>query len=226
MSQSHGSQLTLFAHAKEMHIRVQPNIPVESSPGPPADRMNVNIELFNVELRTQDGVDTPRGSFSRSFSVPMPASIRAIGDKKLAGFLRDPVSKPDARPGDVKRWKISYPEALDLHHEQVRANNAARSELHGRASFAVSCLTLVMVGFALGILFQSGNFLNAFAASFVPALLCITLIISGQQSATHVPNTIGPAFKDPLPMALALIWVGNTVVLAAAIYLTIRLQRR
>lgn len=226
MSQSHGSQLTLFAHAKELHIHVQPNAPVESSTGPPADRMNVNIELFNVELRTQDGVDTPRGSFSRSFSVPMPASIRAIGDKKLADFLRDPVSDPDGGPSDVKQWQVSFPDALDLHHEQVRANNAARSELHGRASFAVSCLSLVMVGCALGILFRSGNFLNAFAASFVPALLCITLIISGQQSATHVPYTMGSAFKDPLPMALAFIWVGNAAVLVAAIYLTVRLQRR
>ena len=226
MSQSHGSQLTLFVHAKEMHIRAQPNAPVESSTGPPADQMNVNIELFNVELRTQDGVDTPRSSFSRSFSVPMPASIRAIGNKNLFDFMHDPVSDPTDGPGDIQHWKMSTPDVLNLHHEQVRANNAARSELHGRASFAVSCLTLVMVGCALGVLFRSGNFMNAFAASFVPALLCITLIISGQQLATHVPNTIGAAFRDPLPMALVFIWIGNAAVLTAAIYLTVRLQRR
>ena len=35
-----------------------------------------------------------------------------------------------------------------LHHDQIRANNAARSELHGRASFAMSCLSLVLVGCA------------------------------------------------------------------------------
>jgi lipopolysaccharide export system permease protein len=226
MSQSHGSQLTLFTHAKELHIRAAPDVPVESSGGPTADRMNVNIELFNVELRTQDGADTPRGSFSRSFSVPMPPSVRAIGDKTLAGFLRDPVANSGDVSPDVNRWQIDAADAFELHHEQIRANNAARSELHGRASFAMSCLSLVMVGCALGLMFRSGNFLNAFAASFVPALLCITLIVSGQQSATHVPYTTGAAFRNPLPMALVFIWMGNVAVLIAAIYLTVRLQRR
>jgi hypothetical protein len=75
-------------------------------------------------------------------------------------------------------------------------------------------------------MFRSGNFLNAFACSFVPALLCMTLIISGQQTATHVPFTFGAAFKDPLPMSLVIIWSGNVVVLIAAILLTVRLQRR
>jgi hypothetical protein len=88
----------------------------------------------------------------------------------------------------------------------------------------VSCLSLVLVGCALGVMFRSGNFLNAFAVSFVPALLCITLIVSGQQTATHVPYAAD--FKDPLPASLAFIWSGNVITLAAAIYLTYRLQRR
>jgi hypothetical protein len=226
MIQSHGSQQTLAAHAKEIHIRVQPNSNPQTTLGPRADRMNVNLELFNVVLETQGGLQVPRGSFSRTFSVPMPGSIKAIGNKSLSGFLRDPVSDAGDSATGERPWRLQWPDIFVLHHEQVRANNAARSELHGRASFALSCLSLVMVGCALGIMFKSGNFLNAFAASFVPALLCITLIISGQQSATHVPYTMGAAFKDPLPMALLFIWVGNVAVLVAAIYLTVRLQRR
>jgi hypothetical protein len=226
MMQSHGSQQTLLAHAKEMHIRVQPNVGSQVTVGPAADRMNVNIELFNVVLDTGVGLQTPRASFSRTFSVPMPASTRAIGKKTLSGFLRDPVSDAPDPPTGIRPWRMQTSDIFILHHEQVRANNAARSELHGRASFALSCLSLVMVGCALGVMFRSGNFLNAFAASFVPALLCITLIVSGQQSATHVPYTMGAAFKDPLPMALAFIWIGNVAVLIAAIYLTLRLQRR
>jgi hypothetical protein len=41
-----------------------------------------------------------------------------------------------------------------------------------------------------------------------------------------VPFTLGAAFKDPLPTALMVIWSGNVVVLIAAIFLTMRLQRR
>jgi lipopolysaccharide export LptBFGC system permease protein LptF len=226
MRQTHGSQLTLYAHAKEIDIRVQPNVDPRSTTGPAADRFNVNAELFNVELETQNGVKTPRGSFARSFSVPMSKAIRALNTKRLVDFLGDPVTESGANPGSIDRWQVPYDWFYRLHHDQIRANNAARSELHGRASFALSCLSLVLVGCALGVMFRSGNFLNAFACSFVPALLCMTLIISGQQMATHVPFTLGAAFKDPLPMSLVFIWSGNVVVLIAAICLTVRLQRR
>ena len=94
MRQTHGSQLTLYAHAKEIDIRVQPNVDPRSTTGPAADRFNVNVELFNVELETQNGVKTPRGSFARSFSVPMSAAIRAINTKRLVDFLGDPVIEP------------------------------------------------------------------------------------------------------------------------------------
>jgi lipopolysaccharide export LptBFGC system permease protein LptF len=203
-----------------MHIRAQPDS--SESGSSPVHRMDVNIELFKVELSTQEGPSTPRGTFQRSFSVPMPPAIDAISNKTLSDFLRDPVDAPP----QIDAWSLSSPEAVNLNHWQVYANNAARSELHSRASFAMSCLTLVIVGCALGVMFRSGNFLNAFAASFVPALLCITLIICGQQTATHVPWVVGPAFKDPLPMGLVFIWGGNAAVLASAIFLTYRLQRR
>jgi lipopolysaccharide export LptBFGC system permease protein LptF len=226
MRQTHGSQLTLYAHAKEIDVRAQANVDPRLTTGPSADRFNMNVEMFNVELETQNGVKTPRGSFARSFSVPMPASIRAIGNKRLADFILDPVADANGAPGAIDRWEVPWGWFYRLHHDQIRANNAARSELHGRASFALSCLSLVLVGCALGVMFRSGNFLNAFACSFVPALLCMTLIISGQQTATHVPFTLGAAFKDPLPMSLVFIWSGNVVVLITAIYLTFRLQRR
>jgi lipopolysaccharide export LptBFGC system permease protein LptF len=226
MRQTHGSQQTLFANARQIDVRAQPAMDLRTTTGPPADHLNVDVELFNVELQTQNGVKTPRGSFSRRFSVPMPQSIRAIGYKRLFNFLGDPVEAPGAAPQSIDRWEVPWILNYNLRHEQLRANNGARSELHGRASFALSCLSLVLIGCALGVMFRSGNFLNAFAASFIPALLCLTLIVSGQQTATHVPFTNTAAFKDPLATSLVFIWSGNVIVLFAAIYLTYRLQRR
>jgi hypothetical protein len=223
LRQTHGSQLTLVAHSKELDIRVQPNSELQTSAGP-ADRMNVNLDLFNVNLQTQNGIETPRGSLPRSFSVPMSAPIKAIANKTLTDFMADPVAHPEGPPIPEGVWSVDYRTFFSLHHDEIWANNSARSELHGRASFAVSCLSLVLVGCALGVMFRSGNFLNAFAVSFVPALLCITLIVSGQQTATHIPYAAD--FKDPLPASLAFIWSGNVITLAAAIYLTYRLQRR
>jgi lipopolysaccharide export LptBFGC system permease protein LptF len=203
MEQSHGSQRTLTAEAKEIHIRAKPDRL--------SHRVTISIELYDTLLHTQGG-PSERLSFIRSFSQPMPDDVRAIEKRSVAEFQNDP--------------GITESDAMWLHHEQVAVNNSARSELHGRASFAVSCLILVMIGCGLGTVFRSGNMLNAFAVSFVPALLSITLIFCGQQAATHVPFDLGPSFHDPLLTGLAFIWGGNVLVLATAVWLTMRLQQR
>ena len=60
-------------------------------------------------------------------------------------------------------------ERQKLNRELTVLSNDIRSESHGRVSFALSCLILVIVGCCLGMMFKSGNFLTAFAVSFVPA---------------------------------------------------------
>jgi lipopolysaccharide export LptBFGC system permease protein LptF len=203
MEQSNGHQRTLTAEAKEIHISAKPDRL--------AHRVTIKIELYNTILHTQEG-PSERLSFTRSFSEPMPDEVRAVEKKTVKDFQNDP--------------GITESDAIWLHHEQIAVNNSARSELHGRASFAVSCLILVMIGCGLGTVFRSGNVLNAFSVSFVPALLSITLIFCGQQAATHVPFDMGASFHDPLVTGLAFIWGGNVVVLGAAVWLTMRLQQR
>src|SRR2546423_8530263 len=91
------------------------------------------------------------------------------------------------------------------------------SEIHSRASFAISCLVLVLTGCALGMMFRSSNFLSAFAVSFIPAILCIVLIVTGQQVCNHASKGMG--------LGLAFIWSGNAIVLALAVTLIGKLQR-
>jgi hypothetical protein len=220
--QSHGSQQTLYAQCRQLNARARPD--------PISGRMQVSLDLFNVAIQTQDAQGV-RGSYPASFSVPMPPEIVAMTHRSLGDFLHDPIMTGSDSPTDMGPVKLNVIQAYQLRHEQLWANNAARSELHGRASFALSCLSLVMVGCALGVMFKSGNFLNAFAASFVPALLCITLIICGQQAATHIPfsgtmNIESLNIPNPLHLGLWFIWIGNLFVLLGAVFLTVRLQRR
>ena len=95
-----------------------------------------------------------------------------------------------------------------------------------RASFAVSCFVLVLVGCAMGMMFRSGNFLTAFAVSFIPALMTITLIIAGQQTCGNIPWNRGAHWVNPLNTGIALIWSGNAINLLLAIGLLWRLQRQ
>ena len=141
----HGSQQIIQGDAGELRISTKPDLT--------GQQIIVSVELNDAALHTQSGV-SERASFSRSFAVAMPPEIQNMAKRTLADYLCD----PHTGPGD----------AAMLRHEEAAANNAVRSELHSRASFAVSCLSLVMIGCALGMMFRSGNFLNAFAVSFVP----------------------------------------------------------
>jgi lipopolysaccharide export system permease protein len=211
--QMHGSQQTLFVQAKEIHVHATPDpLPPPDAAGvTPPPRMNISVEMYDAQLDTPDG-PSERLSFIRDFSEPMSPDLLRVAGKTLADFRDDPNTTDTDR--------------MVLNHQQVEVNNSARTELHGRASFALSCLILVMVGTALGVMFKSGNFLNAFAVSFVPALVSITLIFCGQQTATHVPYDMVKNFHDPLNTGLWFIWSGNLAVLVGAIWLTTRLQRR
>ncbi|HUB27961.1 MAG TPA: LptF/LptG family permease [Tepidisphaeraceae bacterium] len=209
-----GEQTTLAAQAREARVRTRAD-----------DRAHVmvtTIELYDLSLSTPEmGLDSgaaaaERVSWMRTIYVPMD---RAVLDLQRTETLRSLNHDPSLLPLD----------ASFLRREQVVVNNAVRSELHGRASFAVSCLILVLVGASLGMMFKSGNFLNAFAVSFVPALLCITLVVAGQQTADHVPDIVDPHFlqhNSPLNLGLALIWSGNVIVAALAIALVAKLSRR
>ena len=115
-------------------------------------------------------------------------------------------------------------EARELNRKLTRLLNGIQSELHGRASFAISCLILVMVGCALGMMFRSGNFLTAFALSVIPALVCIALIVAGQHTCENVPWNL-EKFQNPINLGIALIWSGNAIVLTLAVILWGRLAR-
>ena len=112
----------------------------------------------------------------------------------------------------------------------VILSNQILAESNSRVSFAISCLVLVMVGSALGMMFRSGNFLSAFAISFIPALMTITLIVAGQRVSGNLPDElktdIAHYINSPLKLGLGLVWAGNCVNFVLAVVLLGRLQRK
>lgn len=213
MQRIRNDQVNLTADAREIRVSAVPDVGHVRRDGRDEvhEQMAVNIELYSAVVRTGSQAND-RASFAQGVTVPMPPEVLKYKDKTLAEYAAD----PNLSPIDANR----------LLREQVCVSNAVRDELHSRASFAVSCMILVIVGCALGMMFKSGNFLSAFAVSFLPALLCITLIVAGQQTADHVPAQVLPHFNNPLGMGLCLIWSGNVIVLLLAVVLGLKLQRR
>lgn len=175
------------------------------------DQLNVQALLRDVVATTREG-RSDRTSFLRSFVVPATMKLEHL--QRASRSYLDPNSK------------ISETDRMALQREWYKIRNAIHSEMHARASFAVSCLILVIVGCFLGMMFRSGNFLSAFALSVMPALLCIALIVAGQHTACNIPYKIEPDFRDPLNLGILLIWSGNVVALALAIIFGVRMQKQ
>lgn len=202
MIRRQGGDTTLAANARQVQVHVEPD--------PRAGRVFVTLEFLDALVHIDD-VATPRKEFAQRFSVPMPPEVLKVGLRTATDYAGSGL--PDI-------------DTMHLTRTMIVMTNQVQSELHARASFSVSCLILVMVGCGLGMLFKSGNFLSAFAISVIPALLCIVLILTGQQTAENIPHVLDPGFANPLRLGLTLIWSGNLVVLAIAVGLLGKLQRQ
>ncbi|HTW93849.1 MAG TPA: LptF/LptG family permease, partial [Tepidisphaeraceae bacterium] len=208
LTKENGEQQTLTAQAGTVKIHARPD-EVDS-------QMVVTIDMYDLVLTELGAESIERPAWSATFNVAMPAAVLSVrNNRDLESYLRQRSIGPSA--------------ANFLYRSEIVVYNAVRGELHSRVNFALSCLILVMMGCALGMMFKSGNFLSAFAISFVPALLCITLNVGGQQTANRVPDLVPKNFllhNSPLHTGLILIWGGNLFVLALAIGLVCKLVRR
>jgi lipopolysaccharide export system permease protein len=115
----------------------------------------------------------------------------------------------DAHASDVKSMRGL---AADASVEVNKLFHSIKSELHSRSSFSLSCLTLVLLGAALGLLMRGYNPLAVFVVGFVPALMMVLLITAGREMAE--------GSSKMAHTGIALIWAGNVVLLAmvAAVY--------
>lgn len=92
------------------------------------------------------------------------------------------------------------------------------SEFNSRISFAFSCAVLVILGAALGIILQGRNPLAVFVVGVGPAMILVLLINTGRGVVTR--NAGSPW------SGLALIWMGNLIILAIDFFVYQRLLKQ
>lgn len=176
-----------------------------------ADSAN-DLAFVSVEMKDAvvDAGDSPSPApFSRKIPVQLPPQISAMKHRTAAQYLNINV------PRQQNRIRFALFDLIDH----------IRGELHMRAAFVVSCFLLVFVGSSLGMMFRSGNFLNAFAVSVVPAMLSTVLIVTGQHTAEATPTDV-LTHALPLSMGIGIMWSSNVIIGIAAVALLWRLQRK
>ena len=191
------------ATAQQVRLRVWPDVLTET--------LSAEADLID-SVMTNDDEPTKRSSRAIDFTVHMPADVQRIENRDARFY--------------AKGANVDPTEQNKLRKELLKLKNSAISEKHSRVSFAVSCVILVMVGCALGMMFKSGNFLSAFALSVVPALVSIVLVVTGQHVCENIPYELPKNFSDPLQIGLYLIWSGNVIVLMIGSGLLWRLSKQ
>jgi lipopolysaccharide export LptBFGC system permease protein LptF len=182
---------------------------IKSIPNPERRTIGLDIDLIDCDVKV-GGEKSSQRMFTRPLIVPMPIEVAALVSRPAADYIN----------------LLSREDRNRLQRDLYKIRNSVISEIWARFSFSVSCLILVAVGCALGMMFKSGNFLSAFAVCAIPALLCIALIVTGQHTAENIPNPLPPNWTNSLKLGLTIIWSGNVIVAAAAIVLLTRLQRQ
>jgi hypothetical protein len=148
--------------------------------------------------------------------VEAPAAISGL-TIPAAQLKTTPI--PEGERFRLEQFALDSPPKTALHQLGLNAKDAVTrldqnitSELHSRGSFALSCLTLVMLGAALGILLRGKNPLAVFVVGFVPAIILVLLITAGRQLTESGPtHTVG---------GITMIWAGNAflLLLVAGVY--------
>jgi lipopolysaccharide export LptBFGC system permease protein LptF len=163
--------------------------------------------MLSGNVRREDPIrdikSIPVGNTSLS-GIMLPESVKKVEDKSSMELLDYAEA---SRQND-----LLVKEARQMNQRIQDLYLTIDSELHSRGSFSLSCLTLVLLGAALGILLQGKNPLAVFVLGFVPAILLVLLITAGRQMAEGSPRTAHAG--------LVMIWAGNIVILGlvAAVY--------
>ncbi len=87
-----------------------------------------------------------------------------------------------------------------------------KAEIHTRLALGVSCVPLILIGIALGVIFRGGHLLTAFGISAVPAMLLVVCLMMGKNVAKHEELS--------LTGGILLIWSGFVLLslLATGLY--------
>ncbi len=148
-------------------------------------------------------------------NIAVPAKIVAsVKQINLDDLLRD--DYPLFRNAEASLYLVNL--IKELREECQEVGCEIEMEIYSRLAFGVSCVVLVLLGAALGIMFKSGHLLTAFGVSFIPAALCLITIFTGK----HIAEQSG----GNLPAGIMFLWSGIIAVAIADLVIYNRLLKQ
>ncbi len=178
-----------LSNASHISLRLTGNVDVTflNPPGPRRHRRDWSQGLLAIPTEIEQSVE--RIDFSRLLRPDQ------MGPGGLGSLL------DSNNPHVLKKVRTIQTQT----YRDIRS--AIVAEIHGRTAYGLSCLLLVSLGAALGILFKGGQVVAAMGLAAMPSALVGVMIVMGQQMLQNpgVPEALG----------LAGIWGGNVLLLIA-----------
>ncbi len=174
----------------------------------------LTLDIRNAKWQTEQGIENLLSRYIiRGLILP----------KEVTDHFKTSDILNDITPEAVRSALSAGPSAdltklqKELNRKIIRTLAQIRAETHSRLVFGIGCVTLIMIGIALGIIFKDGHLLTAFAASAIPALALITIIIMGK----HLTENLSSQALS----GINLMWTGLVVLSVLALILYRRLLR-
>ena len=153
----------------------------------------------------------PRREWSQG-QIPLPDNIRKAGEQITLKQVYRQGRQLTADHNIHKKLYYLETRQIDMQRNDIIA------EMHGRVAFSISCVLLVMLGGALGLIFRGGQVIVAFATTVAPASAVFVTIIMGKKMVQN-PDA-------PMAMGLGAIWSGIVLLGAATAWIYLYLARK
>ena len=184
---------------------------------PPAFRKGMAITLRlseSVQVVPADPNDAPyRPSAWQRGQIPLPVHIE---EKTAEGLTVEGLRRTQEQ---YKNNPKVYTAITNLHEKVIpKLMLEITAEMHQRIAYGVSCLIMVAMGAALGLMFKGGQVVVAFALTVIPTVLVIAMVYMG--------TTIMQNPDAPIGVGMAATWGGISLISVVNVILYWRLSRK
>ena len=150
-------------------------------------KSELKIPLFGNVVVSEGGVKSRPGSWDHAQGISLPKDpmlpvTQTLGERQelFTRIYSDPEAYTEDRKVLDKLQQLKESRVPKIIGEII-------AEMHSRIAFGLSCMLLVTLGAALGVIFKGGQVISAFAITVVPASGIIIMILMGKQLIAN-PN--------------------------------------
>jgi len=170
----------------------------------PASRLMMIV--YNAYRQNKTGMsELAQRKVFRGLNVP-----RAVENKLPGTDCLDSINKTMTKMAKPSSYLMGMQRQLQRKIESTIVE--IRAEIHSRLVFGIGCISMILIGIGLGIIFRDGHLLTAFGISSLPAGFLIVCIMMGKNLTKNKATQPG--------MGILLMWGGLLFlsVLTVAIY--------